>query len=97
MAQIHKRFDDRQIKALLEKYIKKEVERKYIEDMLDIKKRKFFELLKSYKDNPNSFTVKYKRKKPTRKIDKGTEEAILSELKIEKDLIDLENNPIRRC
>jgi len=94
MAQIHKRFDDRQVKALLEKYIKKEVERKYIEEILGIKKRRFFELLKSYKENPDSFTVNYRREKPTRRIDKVTEEAILTELKIEKDLIDLDDNPI---
>lgn len=94
MAQIHKRFDDKQVKALLEKYIKTEVERKYIEEILGIKKRRFFELLKSYKENPDSFTVNYKRKKPTRSIDKKTEEVILAELKIEKDLIDLDYNPI---
>ena len=94
MAQIHKRFGDGQVKALLEKYINKEVERKYIEEILGIKKRRFFELLKSYKENPDSFTVNYRRKKPTRRIDKKTEEAILSELKIEKDLIDLDDNPI---
>ena len=94
MAQIHKRFGDNDVKALLEKYIKKEVERKYIEEILGIKKRRFFELLRSYKEDPDSFTVKYKRTKPTRRIDKETEEAILTELKIEKDLIDLDDNPI---
>ena len=73
MAQVHKRFGDNEVKALLEKYMKKEVERKYIEEILGIKKRRFFELLKSYKDNPDSFTVKYKRKRPTRKIDKETD------------------------
>ncbi|MCG9478727.1 MAG: hypothetical protein K9H14_00785 [Actinomycetia bacterium] len=94
MAQIHKRFGYNEVKALLGKYIKKEVERKYIEEILGIKKRRFFELLKSYKEDPDSFTVKYKRKKPTRRIGKETEEAILTELKIEKDLIDLDDNPI---
>jgi len=67
MAQIHKRFDDGQVKALLEKYIKKEVERKYIEEILGIKKRRFFELLKSYKENPDSFTLKHGRKKAHKK------------------------------
>ena len=94
MAQIHKRFGDNDVKALLEKYIKKEVERKYIEEILGIKKRRFFELLRSYKKDPDSCTVKDKRTKPTRRIDKETEEAILTELKIEKDLIDLDDNPI---
>lgn len=88
MSQIHKRFDDKQVKALLEKYIKTDIERKYIEEILGIKKRRFFELLKSYKENPDSFTVNYRRKKPTRRIEKKTEEAILAELKIEKNLED---------
>ena len=95
MAQIHKRFGDSDVKDLLKKYVKKEIERKYIEDILGIKSRRFCELVKSYKDNPDTFTVKYKRKKPTRKINKKTEESMLAELKIEKDLIDSEDNPIR--
>jgi hypothetical protein len=94
MAQIHKRFDDGQVIALLKKYINKEVERKYIEEILGIKKRRFFTLLKEYRKDPDSFTISYRRKKPTRRIDKKTEKAILSELKIEKGLIDLDDNPI---
>ncbi len=59
MAQIHKRFGDSDVKDLLKKYVKKEIERKYIEDILGIKSRRFCELVKSYKDNPDTFTVKY--------------------------------------
>ena len=44
MAQIHKRFGDNEVKALLEKYIKKEVERKYIEEMLGVKRRSFLNI-----------------------------------------------------
>lgn len=95
MAQIHKRFGDSDVKALLKKYVKKEIERKYIEDILGIKRRRFCELVKSYKDNPDTFTIEYKRKKPTRKIDKKVEKNILTELKTEKDLIELKDNPIR--
>ena len=95
MAQIHKRFGDSDVKALLEKYVKKEIERKYIEDILGIKRRRFCELVKNYKDNPNTFTIEYKRKKPTRKIGKKVEKNILTELKTEKDLIELKDNPIR--
>ncbi len=34
MAQIHKRFGDSDVKALLKKYVEKEIERKYIEEIL---------------------------------------------------------------
>ena len=51
MAQVHKRFSDEEVKALLEKYMKKEVKRKYTEEILGIKKRRLFELLKNYKED----------------------------------------------
>jgi len=34
--QIHKKFTDQQVKELLEKYLNKEVERKYIQEILGI-------------------------------------------------------------
>jgi len=94
MAQIHKRFGDSEIKALLKRYINKEIERKYIEGILGIKRRRFCELVKKYKEDKDDFTISYKRENPSRKIDKKTEESILAELKIEKDLIELDDNPI---
>ncbi len=39
MAQIHKRLGDNKVKAPLEKYIKKEVERKYMQEILGIKRQ----------------------------------------------------------
>jgi hypothetical protein len=59
MAQIHKRFSDSDVKALLKRYIKKEIERKYIEDILGIKRRRFCELVKKYKEDPDAFTIEY--------------------------------------
>ena len=94
MAHLHKRFKDSQVKALLERYGKGEIERKYIEEMLGIKRRRFRELVKKYRKDPNTFTIKYKRAKPTRKIDKDIEKNMLTELKIEKDLIDAKDNTI---
>ncbi len=41
MSQIHKRFSTSQIKDMLEKYLNKEVERKYIQEILGIRKRIF--------------------------------------------------------
>ena len=36
MVQLHKKFTDEQVKQLLERYIKHEIERKYIQDILNI-------------------------------------------------------------
>lgn len=87
MSQIHKRFTDDHVKALFEKYLKKEIEGNYIQTILGIKRRRFFELIKKFKKNPEHFTVKYKRRKGTRKISKKAEEVILRELFIDKKII----------
>ncbi len=47
MSQVHKRFTPDQVKELLERYTKNEIERKYIQEILGIKKRRFFILLKA--------------------------------------------------
>ncbi len=52
MSQLHKRFTSDEVKRLLERYLKTEIERTYIQEILGIKKRGFFALLKQYKENP---------------------------------------------
>jgi len=93
--QLHKRFTTDQVKALLEKYETKGVELLYILNILDISKRRFFKLLKKYRKDKDNFSIDYKRGSPNNKIDKNIEENIIAELKIEKDLIDLQDNPIK--
>jgi len=61
MSQLHKRFTSDQVKELLERYSKNEVERKYLQEILGIKRRRFFMLLKEYKENPQLFTIQYRR------------------------------------
>ena len=57
MTQLHKKFADSQVKELMERYLRKEIERKYIQKILDIKRSRFFVLLKKYKeeDSMSSF------------------------------------------
>ncbi len=93
--QLHKRFTTDQIKALLEKYETRQVELSYILNILCISKRRFFKLLKSYREDKNNFSIDYKRGSTNNKIDENIEENIIAELKIEKDLIDLKDNPIK--
>jgi transposase len=95
MAQLHKRFADSQVRELLKRYVAGEVKRKHIEKILGISKRRFFQLVKGYRESGNSFSVEYKRKKVTRKIPEEVEDNILYELTKEKEFIDSPEYPIR--
>ena len=68
MVQIHKKFTDSQVKDLIERYLDKKIERKYIQEILGIKKRRFFALVKGLKDDPENFSIQYSRNTTTRKI-----------------------------
>ncbi len=84
MSQVHKRFTSDQVKELLDRYLKNEVERKYLQEILGIRKRRFFLLLKQYKEDPQRFTIQYQRKAPSRNLSPKIENNILKELTIEK-------------
>ena len=45
MAQLHKKFEDHQIKELICRYLTKEIERNYIQEILGIGKTRFFALV----------------------------------------------------
>ena len=49
MSQLHKRFTSEHVKKLLDRYSKNEIERTYIQEILGIKRRRFFALLKQYR------------------------------------------------
>lgn len=95
MVQVHKKFIDSQVKELIERYLNKEIERKYIQEILGIKKRRFFMLVKQYRKNPANFSIQYNRKVKTRMIDQNIENNIIKELKIEKELIEDKHIPLR--
>ena len=95
MAQLHRKFTDEQVKELIEKYLREEVGRKYLQDILGINKTRFFALVKAYRDSPSEFSIRYVRKGKTRAIPKAVEGNILKELAIEKKLIDDKEVPLR--
>ena len=95
MVQIHKEFTDSQVKELIERYLKNEIERKYIQEVLGIGKTRFFALIKEYRKNPKEFSIQYTRKTKTRKISQSIEHNIIKELKIEKDMIQDKDIPLR--
>jgi hypothetical protein len=95
MAQIHKRFTDDQVKNLLIRYLEKEVERKHIQEILRIKKARFFRMLKKYRTDLENYSVQYTRNIKTRSIDSTIEKNIIKELKIDKKAIQNKEIPLR--
>jgi len=95
MSQLHKKFTNDQVKELIERYLKKEIERKYIQEILDIKERRFFSLLKQYRQNPEGFSIEYKRELKTRKIPQSIEDNIIRELAVEKNIILNKDVPLK--
>jgi hypothetical protein len=73
MAQLHKKFTDQQVKQILQRYLDKELDSKYIQQILGIGKTRFFNLLKQYKEDPDNFSIQYSRSKPARKISPAIE------------------------
>jgi hypothetical protein len=94
MSQLHKRFTSEQVKELLERYLKKEVERAYIQEILGIKRRRFFILLNQYREDPHGFSIQYQRPTPAR-ISPEVEQNILKELTIEKGIIQDKEIPLK--
>ncbi len=94
--QIHKRLNNEQIKVILESYLAGEITVKSVLENLGLKRSRFFLLLKSYKNNPDTFTTLPPKKENTYlKISDETENLIIKELKKEKQLIDNKSIPVR--
>ena len=92
--QLHKRFSTEEVKIFLKQYLDNKKKLPYILEILQITKRRFFHLLQEYKKNPDGFSIDYKRKRPTRKINEELEKNIINELRIEKELIEDKELPI---
>lgn len=92
---IHKRLIEEQVRMILERYLRKELSAEQGMNLLGLKRRQFFKLLKRYKENYDGFTIEYSRKWSNRNINKDVEKNILNELKTEKALIDNPSMPVR--
>ena len=68
MSQLHKRFTTDQIKGLLSRYLGRELKASYLLEILGIKRRRFFGLLKEYRKDPNTFSIDYPRHSSNRFI-----------------------------
>ena len=92
MSQLHKRFTTDQVKELLQRYIDGRIERKHIQEILGIKKVRFFALIKDLKNDPKNFSIVYSRNSPQR-ISPEVDKNIIKELKIDQGIIKDKNNP----
>ena len=64
--QIHKRLSDDQVKAILNKYQNKDISAKEAVQYLEVSRSRFYQLVEEYRDDPQDFSVRYVRAKPTR-------------------------------
>lgn len=92
MSQLHKRFTTEQVVELFQRYIDKKIERKYIQEILGVKKAMFFRILQKYRKDPKKFSIDYLRTSPQR-ISPDIEKNIIKELKIDKGIITDKKNP----
>jgi len=86
--QLHKRFSTEEVKIFLKKYLTENVKLMYILEILQITPRHFFRLLRTYRKDPDSFSIRYKRKRASRRISERIEKNIINELQKEKKLIE---------
>ena len=93
MTHIHKRFTLEQVKVLLSSYENGNLSRSNLQEVLGIGKTRFFEILKQYRTNPDSFSIEYKRNNKSR-LSMEAEEKIRLFLEEEKALIDNPDLPI---
>lgn len=75
------------MKTIIEKYQKKDISAKEARQYLEIGKSRFYELVAEYDDDPQGFSVRYKRTKATRTLDPAIEANIVKELTTEKEQI----------
>jgi len=94
--QLHKRFQDEQVRSLLRRYLSGEIETKHLLAVLGIGRRRFFQLVAEYCKDPTGFSIAYSRKEATRGISEDTNDNIIKELTTEKKLIENKEITIRR-
>lgn len=92
---LHKRFSGKEVTEIFERYLSKEIGVEQGLALLKVKRRRFFDLLKVYRESPDGFSLEYKRKGANRQIDGKTDKIILKELEKEKKIIDDRKNPVR--
>lgn len=93
-SQIHTKFTTDQVKELLRKYVDGAVKRKYLQEILGVGKSRFFEIIQSYRKDPKTFSVDYKRSSEAKRIAPEIQDNIIKELAIDKNAIQNKDVPL---
>jgi len=93
MEQVHRRFTVEHVRNLFRGYSEGLMDRGAVEELLAIRKTRFFALLKLYRQDPEKFTVFYHRTTHA-KLSQDVEEEIAKALWLDKSLIEDQELPI---
>jgi hypothetical protein len=93
MVQIHRRFTDDQVRVLFRAYCQGLMTRAAVEEVLKIKKTRFFALLREYRSDPDGFSIRYERATSSR-LSSTVEAEIEHELLREKEIVEDKRLPI---
>jgi len=93
MCQLHRRFSTEQVKFLLQAYCQATVNRAEVQDILGIGKTRFFTLLTEYHQDPQGFSLSYRRTSPA-KLSSTVENEIARQLLWERKLAENPHPPI---
>jgi hypothetical protein len=89
------RLTEQEVIDALERYLAREIDLEAAMLLLGLKRRRFFTILKHYREASTAFCLSQPRTKPTRQLAAGYEEKIIQELAREKQWIEDPANPIR--
>ncbi len=85
--QLHKRFDQVQVKDIIGKYVDKKLRAKEACRFLGIGRTRLHQLATLYRLHPEQFVITYKRIAPNRVLSQDIRTHILTELSVEKEKI----------
>jgi len=93
MSHVHKRLSDEQVSFILKQYHASVLSRTSAQEALGVNKTRFFALLKQFREQPEGFSVAYRRSTPSR-LNADAELAIRHELERERALVEDPSLPI---
>lgn len=94
--QLQKRLTNYQVKDILGKYVRGEIQAKQAYRYLALGRTRFYQLVTKYQTNPLTFNVAYRRHTANNRLNARVKANILVELKVEKEqIIDNPNVPTK--
>jgi hypothetical protein len=87
MGQLHKQFNNEEVKQYLRWYEDKVLTKTEVLQALNLKDSRFYELLAKFRQKPNTFSVDYHRTKATRSLPSRVVHQIKRELELEHSFI----------